>query len=193
MRCFACEGFLVRRGAVRALLFLAIGCGGKAKRTTLHIDSGGAGNIDSSSGAAGNEQAGADGGTTGSGGSPGVPPEVLDECSRYVDYVRAYAAEEQASDGEGSPEPQPGMGNGTIGPCGACLGACSREIVPGCENHSYCVARHCSCEGCEDLPGGDFCSCVETCNGPQDDECLAAWVDYAVCVSQSCAGTCPGS
>ncbi|MFZ5895696.1 MAG: hypothetical protein ACOY0T_31860 [Myxococcota bacterium] len=150
-------------------------------------------------------QANSGGVTNGSGGAPmagagsggkasSVPPAARGDCILYPDFVRSYAAEVMAaggasSGGPGSGEPDPEA----LGPCGQCITKCSRAAVPGCENHTDCVTRHCSCEGCENrLRDGDFCACVESCNAPGDEACLAAWVDYAVCVSKACADTCPG-
>jgi hypothetical protein len=129
------------------------------------------------------------------GNASSIPDAARGDCILYRGFVRGYVAERAAAGGAPSGVPNAGMPPaGTLGPCGECIAACSREAVPGCEVHSDCVTRHCTCEGCEDkLPYGDFCACVETCNGPRDQACLNSWVDYAVCVSQSCANRCPAN
>lgn len=148
-------------------------------------------------GLGGSSGASTNGGANSSAGAhAGTGPSIPEACIQYGDVVRGYLTELSASGGSSNDDlVDAGITEDAgLGPCTRCIAACSREIVAGCEAHSDCVVRHCTCEGCENrLPEGDFCACVESCNGPQDQVCSDAWLDYTNCLAQSCAGSCPSN
>jgi len=157
--------------------------------------SAGAGNDSSAGGSTGGTQAKGGAPSEGGASSTGGAPTARTECTSYPGIVRAFAREQTQNGGGPNGGPGPGStdgGAGSLGPCEQCIAECSREVVDGCENHTDCVSRHCTCEGCEErLPGDNFCGCVQSCNASNDKACEQAWLDYAACVSTACADTCP--
>lgn len=117
---------------------------------------------------------------------PRVPSSARTACLLYSTFLDGYQVElGAAAGGAASAGPTPPTGQADVGPCNSCIGSCEREQPPGCAANEACVMRHCA------VGTANVCECAAGCAAPKDGPCLAAWVQYAVCLSEACASVCP--
>ena len=76
--------------------------------------------------------------------------------------------------------------------CGDCVLSGDCRAAEKCHAIDACIQRHCLCTNCDpsSLPGGNVCSCIQTCIPDARSECWEPWNDFVTCGADSCKTAC---